>query len=158
MAVLGESFNADDLPQDTVFGAIPAGDYQVSISAADLTDTKAGTGKYIKLRLDVVGPTHAGRVIFCNLNIRNPNPKAEEIGRQQLGQLIRAIGIPSLTDTDQLIGGQLAVKVVVKNDEQYGEGNEVKAFKAISGSVPPAAARHAAAPAAAGSVPPWARK
>lgn len=158
MAFLGESFNADDLPQDTGFGALPAGDYQVSIASADLTDTKAGTGKYIKLRLDVVGPTHAGRVIFCNLNIRNPNPKAEEIGRQQLGQVIRAIGVPSLTDTDQLIGGQMIVKVTVKHDEQYGESNEVKGYKAVSGSVPPPASRPAAAPAAAVSAPPWARK
>ena len=98
-------------------------------------------------------------MLFCNINIRNPNPKSEEIGRQQLGDILRALGIASLTDTDQLVGGVLSVKVTVKSDEQHGDGNDVKAFKAIEGSAPPMPV--ASAPAAAkpaGSAPPWARK
>lgn len=156
MANLGETFNANDLPESSGdFAPLPAGEYQVRIADASIQNTKAGTGQYIKLRLDVIGPTHSGRVLFSNLNIRNPNPKAEEIGRQQLGALMRACGLPSLTDTDQLVGGEVSVKVAVKEDEQYGSSNEVKAYKAIAGSAPPAP--KAAAPAAA-SAPPWARK
>lgn len=158
MANLGQGFNANDIPEDTGgFSPIPAGEYQVNIANAELCNTKAGTGQYIKLRLDVIGPTHSGRVLFSNINIRNPNPKAEEIGRQQLGSIMRAIGVPSLTDTDQLIGGKMSVKVTVKSDE-YGEGNEVKAYKALSGSVAPKPSAAPAAPAATGSAPPWARK
>lgn len=161
MANLGETFNADDMPAGGGdFDPLPAGEYQVRISEAGIQTTKAGTGQYIKMRLDVIGPTHAGRVIWSNLNIRNPNPKAEEIGRQQLGAIMRAIGVPSLTDTDQLVGGDLIVKVTIKeSDGQYGASNEVKGYKALSGSRPPAPA--AAAPAAAApssSTPPWARK
>ncbi len=159
MAFLGESFNASDMPESSGFDPLPAGEYNVSIASADLTNTKNGSGQYLKLRLDVVGPTHAGRVLFTNINIRNANQKAEEIGRQQLGQIMRAVGLPSLTDTDQLIGGQMAVKVTVKHDEQYGDGNEVKAFKAIGGSAAPRPAAGAApAQPAAASAPPWARR
>ena len=161
MANLGETFSAADLPQGNGgdFTPLPAGWYNVRISESGIATTKAGTGQYIKNRLDVIGPTHAGRVLFCNINIRNPSPKSEEIGRQQLGDILRALGIASLTDTDQLVGGVLSVKVTVKSDEQHGDGNDVKAFKAIEGSAPPMPV--ASAPAAAkpaGSAPPWARK
>jgi hypothetical protein len=160
MANLGESINVNDLPEDQGgdFAPIPAGDYHVKIVDSDLKDTKAGNGQYIKVRLDVMGPSHQGRVLFSNINIRNPNPKAEEIGRQQLGSILRAIGLASLTDTDQLIGGELSVKVTVKDDPTYGPGNEVKGYKAISGSVPPAPANNQpAAQAPTGSKPPWAK-
>ena len=98
------------------------------------------------------------------MNIKNAYPKAEEIGRQQLGDIMRAIGLAKVTDTDQLIGGQIAIKLEVKQDEQYGASNEVKGFKSVSGSVAPAAASipaKTAAPAPAASAkaaPPWAKK
>jgi hypothetical protein len=108
----------------------------------------------------VTGPSYEGRVVFGNLNIRNPNPKAEEIGRQQLGELMRAIGLAQVSDTDQLIGGQCQIKVAVKAAEgQYDASNEVKGWKSLSGSVAPApvATARPAAAAAATSAPPWAK-
>ena len=165
MAFLNEEFNVNELPQGNGnFEPLPAGWYTVTISQAELKPTKAGNGQYIKLRYDIIGPTHQGRVVFGNLNIKNANPKAEEIGRQQLGDIMRAIGLAKVTDTDQLIGGQIAIKLEVKQDEQYGASNEVKGFKSVSGSVAPAAASipaKTAAPAPAASAkaaPPWAKK
>ena len=165
MAFLNEEFNVDELPQGNGnFEPLPAGWYTVTITQADLKATKAGNGQYIKLRYDITGPTHQGRVVFGNLNIKNANPKAEEIGRQQLGDIMRAIGLAKVTDTDQLIGGQIAIKLEVKQDEQYGASNEVKGFKSVSGSAAPTAASipaKTAAPAPAASAkaaPPWAKK
>ncbi len=108
MAFLNEAFDVNELPQGTGgnFDPLPAGWYTVTITQAELKDTKAGNGQYIKLRYDVTGPTHQGRVVFGNLNIKNPNQKAEEIGRQQLGDIMRAIGLAKVTDTDQLIGNR----------------------------------------------------
>lgn len=158
MAFLGENFNANDMPQDSGgFDPVPAGEYSVKITEADVKTTKAGNGQYINCRLDVIGPSHQGRVIWAKLNIRNPNPKAEEIGRQQLGSIMRALGIGSLQDTDQLVGGEMLVKVSIREDEKWGAQNDVKSFKAIGGSRPPAVAG-AAAQHAAASAPPWARK
>jgi len=161
MAFLNETFNAAELPQGNGnFEPIPAGTYAATITQAELATTKAGTGQYIKLRYDITGPTHEGRVIFGNLNIRNPNPKAEEIGRQQLGDLMRAIGLPSVNDTDQLIGGQCQIKVAIKPaDGQYEAGNEVKGWKAVSGSAPPAPMATQSAPAASAPAAkaPWAK-
>jgi len=157
MAFLDQTFEADAMPvSDKFYEPLPAGWYTASITAAELKNTKAGTGQYIAIRYDIIGPSHQGRIVFGNLNIRNPNPKAEEIGRQQLGEVMRAIGIAKVQDTDELIGGQLSIKVDIRSSEQYGDQNEVKGFKAIAGSTPPAPVAKAAASGKA--APPWQKK
>jgi hypothetical protein len=165
MAFLNEEFNVNELPQgNNNFEPLPAGWYTAIISQSELKATKAGNGQYIKLRYDITGPSHQGRVVFGNLNIKNANPKAEEIGRADLGEIMRAIGLAKVTDTDQLIGGQIGIKLSIKDDAQYGASNEVKGFKSLSGSAAPAAAvipakTAAPAPAApAKAAPPWAKK
>jgi hypothetical protein len=161
MAFLTETFDINELPQGNTgsFEPLPAGWYTATISQAELKATKAGNGQYIKLRYDITGPSHQGRVVFGNLNIKNANPKSEEIGRQQLGEIMRAIGLAKVTDTDQLIGGQISIKLDVKQDEKYGASNEVRGFKSVSGSVAPmAASLPAFAPALTKAAPPWAKK
>jgi len=173
MAFLPESFDVNELPVGTgnSFEPLPAGWYTATISQSELKDTKTGGGQMIKLRYDITGPTHQGRVVFGNLNIKNASTKAEEIGRQQLGEIMRAIGLAKVTDTDQLIGGQLAIKLEVKDDPKYGVSNEVKGFKSMSGSAAPAAPSTFAAhvpvgeknasvmqSAPAKAAPPWAKK
>ena len=77
MAFLGQAFSADQLPQGNGgnYDPLPPGWYTVNITQAELKSTAAGDGQYIKMRYDITGPTHEGRVVFGNLNIRNPNPK-----------------------------------------------------------------------------------
>lgn len=152
MALLGYTISTQDIGQDIRSSdPVPVGWYDAKITEADLKDTKAGTGRYIKLRMDVTGPTHQGRVVFTNINIQNQNPKAEEIGHQQLGQLMKAIGIDSLSDTDQLIGTDLGIKVAIRKSEEYGDQNEIKGYKSLTGSKPPAT--DVSAPSRA--TPPW---
>ena len=159
MAFLGETFSTDDLPQsERSYDLLPDGWYNVTITKAELGTTKAGTGQKIDIRYDITGPTHQGRVLFGALNIRNPSQKAEEIGRQQLGEIMRAVGLAKVQDTDELIGKSLAVKVKTRAAEgQYEARNEVAGFKAIAGGMAPAVA---AAPVAATSAasPPWAKR
>lgn len=153
-----EEFNIQALPASSTgeFSPLPDGWYDASISTAEIRDTKNGTGKYLNVRYDIQGPTHAGRVVFGRLNIRNQNPKAEEIGRQQMGDLMRAIGLSKVTDTDQFVGHNVKIKLTVRKSEEYGDSNDIKAWKA-NGSAP--AAAPAPAPKAASKVtPPWAKK
>ena len=159
MAFLSQSFDVSELPQASKdYSVLPAGWYSATISGAEVKETKAGTGEYIAIKYSITGPTHQGRVIFGNLNIKNPNPKAEEIGRQQLGDIMRAIGLARVTDTDQLIGGSLVIKLDVKEDEKYGERNEVKGFKAVIGAISGLPTAAPAAPSSAKAAPPWAKK
>lgn len=164
MAKLGETFITDEMPKGTNFDPLPAGWYTATIAKAELVDTQNKKGQYIKVRYDIVGPTHQGRVVFGNLNIRNESVKAEEIGRQQMGDIMRALGLAKLADTDQMIGGNLDIKLAIRAaTEQYEAQNEVKGFRALNGStgtIPKAVTSKAATPAAAGSKapPPWAKK
>lgn len=158
MAFLSQSFDVSDLPKsEKNYAPLPAGWYSATITEAEIKQTKAGTGEYISVKYSITGPTHQGRGIYGNLNIKNPSPKAEEIGRQQLGEIMRAIGLARVDNTDQLIGKSLSIKLEVKLSEQYGDGNEVKGFKALEGGAMPALASPAA-PAAAKAAPPWAKK
>jgi hypothetical protein len=155
MAQLLETFSVDSLPIPTNnFEPLPAGWYTAVVNGAEIKNTKAGTGQYIAVRYDITGPSHQGRVVFGNLNIKNPNPKAEEIGRQQLGELMRAIGLTTVQDTDQLIGGQLSIKLDVRESEQYGASNDVKGYKS-NGTVPVVTA---AKTAPLKGAPPWVKK
>ncbi len=162
MAFLNEAFDVNTLPQPTNnYEPLPAGWYTVTITDAELKATKDGSGQYIKVRYDITGPSHQGRVVFGNLNIKNASAKAEEIGRSQLAELMRAIGLARVTDTDQLVGGSLSIKLDIREGNgQYGPQNEVRGYKATSGSQVPAFAP-AAAPAAqstASAAPPWAKR
>ena len=141
-----ETFNAADAPATrTEYAPLPAGWYLAIIHSAEVKQTKAGNGQYIKVRYDLVGGEYASRVVFGNLNTKNASEKAQEIGRQQLGELMRAIGLPTIQDTDQLVGGVLEIKLSVRDDPQWGVSNEVKGFRASNHSNPAPAAPKVAA-------------
>ena len=165
MAQLGETISINDLPigESANYDPLPAGWYTANITGAEIKATKAGDGSYIAVRYDITGPSHQGRVVFCNLNIRNASAKAEEIGRQQLGDIMRAIGLAKVSDTDELIGGSLSIKLDIKEAQgDYKARNEVRGFKALEGSPTTfkaaAAAPSAPAGATAKAAPPWAKK
>jgi hypothetical protein len=163
---LDETINLKSLPEsDRSYDPVPPGWYSARIHSAEVKTTKAGNGQYIKVRYDIVGPAHQGRAIFANLNIRNPNAKAEQIGRQQLGELMRAIGLAEIQDTDQLIGGTCEIKLEIQAAEgEYAARNEVRGWKHGGAAAAPASARpqwaqpdapKPAAPASAAKAPPW---
>lgn len=162
MAFLGEAFDVGALPEGKSYDLVPEGWYNATIVKSELKDTSAGTGKKIDVRFDITGPTHQGRAIFTTINIRNPSQKAEEIGRQALGDIMRAIGLTQVQDSDQLIGGQLQIKVKVRyaTEEDKAKGytenrNEVAGYKAIGGSAAPFAAPAAPSAAPAAAKAPW---
>ena len=139
------------------FQPLPPGWYQVSIEKAELKTTKAGTGKYVKLMMTVLGPTGANRKVFSCINIVNPNATAQQIGRREMGALQMAIGKPRATDTAELIGGVLEVKLAVESNSAGGGDNVVKAYRACGSggaSTPsPAAPANKVAPAPAAAAP-----
>jgi hypothetical protein len=161
MAKLDRVYNVDDLPKSDrptgEFEPLPAGWYRARATKADLKDTAAG-GSRISIRFDIMGPTHAGRVVFGSINIRNASETSERIGQQQLGEMCRAIGVPRLEDTDQLVGKTLDIRLTIKAaNEKYAAGNEVKNFRAVDGASAPGPST-GAAPAKSSAAPPWAKK
>ena len=135
MAHLGQTFDIADIPEQEGYSPIPDGWYRGQIQKADLRDTKSG-GKMIALGITIIGEKYAGRMVWANINIRNPSAEAERIGQQQLGSVLRAIGLAKVGDTDELIGGSLEFKAAT--EEYQGEKkNSVKGFRAIQGSAIP---------------------
>jgi len=158
MATLGFSLDTTQIEDSSNdFEPIPAGSYQATVTGADLLDTKAG-GRRVNVRFDIVGPTHQGRVLFNNYNIVNANPKAEAIGREQLALLGKINGVQHVTDTDQVIGANVEIKVGIRDAGEYGMQNEIKAVKASNSTASAGAPAPAMASAPAVSAPPWAKK
>jgi len=156
------NFNLNELPDnESGFEPVPAGEYQVEIKKVEAKETRDKNGMYFNFRLDILGPSNAGRIIFAIVNVKNASEKAQQIGQGQLKDIMRALNLQSVSNTDQFVGGKLTVKIDIEKSEQYGNSNRVRAFKAIGGSVAPMAAANPilnaapAAPAAAGSTPPW---
>ena len=147
-------FDASTVPvSDRSFDLLPAGWYAATITGAESRDTKSGTGKYLRIEFTLADPQ--GRKVWSNYNVKNDNPAAESIGRQQLAEVVRAIGKKAVRDTDELRGCVLSIKVKVREAANgYEASNEVAAAKSLDGSAPP----KAAAPAAAKATPPWAKK
>lgn len=157
-------FDVKDAPEDEGFLSIPAGRYEATIGEADVKDTASKTGQYINLRLDIIGPTQEGRVVFAKINIKNDSEKAEQIGRSQLGSIQRAAGISVLSDTDQLVGARLMIKVARVKNEEFGDAegfqNEVKGFSAVDGSQMPSTKKADSSESGESNAggPPWAKK
>lgn len=159
MAILSQTFNLNDLPQETggSFEPLPAGWYDANITGAELRNTKSGTGQFIAIKYTVTGPTHQGRVVFGNVNIKNDSAKAEEIGRAQLGSIMRSVGLAKIGDTNVLIGKSIGVKLKIQKDEQYGDRNEVAGFRAIESHMPIPSSAAPSVEAPKKAAPPWER-
>lgn len=103
-------FDANGVPPSS-FEAIPIDDYTVAITESVIKDTKARDGKYIALTFEVLDGEYKGRKVWTNLNIQNPNPKAQQIGLGQLSEICRACGKMNISDTTQLHGIPIRIKV-----------------------------------------------
>lgn len=146
----------DPLPTDVAF--------HFEIGEADLAETQSG-GTMVKVRCNVLGPSHANRVVFANLNIQNASEKAEAIGKSQLKMICDALGIARLTDTDELLGGQFLAHCKTEAAKNGYDAKSILDFStitALDGGTPmPAKAAKPAAPAkpaGAKAAPPWAAK
>lgn len=147
MAMLPSSLNTNDLPKGNE--PLPEGWYTATVTGTAVKPTKAGNGTILSVDYTVTGPTMAGRKVFGNFNIANPNPEAQAIGLQQLGDLCRAVGfVGVLADSDALLNRSCEIKVVTsKPRDGYEPRSEVKAWRALAGAAPaPVAAPRPAAP------------
>ena len=154
---LDQEYSVDSLPE-SIFEPVPAGTYDVIINEASGKENAKGTGSLLVIKYEILGPACVGRVIFDNLNIRHQNKVAEQIGLQNLNALLRAVNVPRLRDTDQLLNKRLKIQLVIKEGTDGERRNNIKGYEAVNGPVPAAAstpARQAATTRAkaAGAVP-----
>lgn len=83
-------------------GPLPKATYAVIVLDSSIKSTKAGTGHYIELVLQVIEGPYAGRRHWERLNVSNPSKQAEDIAKTRLQSICQATGVPNMTDTAQL--------------------------------------------------------
>ena len=81
--------------------------YDTVISGAELKETRAGGSMVV-----ITFGNQAGDTVKTNLNIKNANKGCEIGARATLAHIAQCIGI-NLTDTPQLIGQKITIKVKV---------------------------------------------
>ena len=154
------SFDATgiDTSDDRGFEPLPQGKYNAMIIESTVKDTKAGTGKYIELVCQVLDGAHVNRKIWHRLNIVNPNPQAENIGRKDLAVLMSNLGLPpQMGDTQELHGKPFVMGLKISQRDGYEPSNDVS-FTGPATNQPTAApmmGRPTPPPTAAVAAPPW---
>jgi len=112
------------------FTVVPEGKYQVVIVGDNLKDTKAGTGKILELKVQIVDGEHRGATVVDRLNIINQSDVAQKIGQGQLKRICNLCGVsypPS--DTTGLIGKPMQATVKTEEFTSNNTGNLLKSNK-----------------------------
>ena len=145
-------FNAAEV-DTTSRDAIPSGTYEAIITDSEMKATKNGLGMGINLTFEILsdGPAK-GRKVFAWINYENQNAKAQQIGREELASLCKAVGVTELEDTVQLHNLPLVITVGV--DRNDPTRNVVKAYKPKAAQTAQAAQTSSAT---ASGTPPWRR-
>lgn len=142
MSDLGFTLDKSNAPDD-LNTPIPDGRYTLQVVKADIAETKDGEGKEVRLRIDVIGPSHSGRAVFANCLIAHRNTEEKKIadrlqmGKDQLSKLRIALGIDSLRDTNQLLNQKFEGLIgLSKPKEGYEPRNEIKRYYPLGSGGP----------------------
>lgn len=152
-------------PRDRSFDPLPPNKYSAMVTNTVIKDNSQNTGKCLKVEWLITGPTHVGRKIFQNINVRHSNAQTEQIGQQELAELKEAVGITGvMNDSTELHNKPVTIKLKIRPARDKVEGKpelgQYEAENAVSyvrkleggaaaatGFTPPSAAQQA--PAAA---------
>jgi hypothetical protein len=158
MAQLDEQFDATQTESNQAkFDVIPVGEYVAMIIDSDLKENSKGTGTYLKWDWMIAEGEYENRHVFEQTTWKHTNPKPEQIGRAQFGDICRACNVLAPSDTGELHQIPCIIKVAIERDAsgQYPDKNVIKAYYRFNpetgqkyGTAPAAAVPTPAAPAA----------
>lgn len=151
------NFNAASVEpmQPRSYAPLPNGEYEMIITKSDIKPTKAGTGHYLELEMQVVAGEHSGRRHWERLNVDNPNKQAEDIAKAALAGLCMAVDVTDMTDTVELHDIPFIASIEI--DRKEPDRNRIVGY-ANSAATTSAAPARAASPAAKPSLQPQPKK
>lgn len=115
---------------------VPAGWYNAAIRASEVKPTASGTGFRLALTWAILDGQFANRKVFSGHNIRNDNPKAQEIAMRELSAIGHAVNVLVIEDSAQLHDKPMKIKVkLVPPQDQYEAKNEITLWKNINDTV-----------------------
>lgn len=112
-------FNGNNIAPETPpsFEPLPKGRYTVRILAAEEKDNSTRSGRYLKVELEVLGPSHAGRKLWSNMTTEHANAQAQSIGLGQVSAMARAIGRLTWDHESEIVGLIGDVSVGLEKDD-----------------------------------------
>lgn len=130
------NFDANQVDPQQSFEPMPAGWYNAMIVSSENKATGPAvspTGSMLKLTLKILDGQFAGRQVFDQLNLVNPNPVAVEIAYRRLSAYCHACKQLQVKLSEQLHGIPIMVRLSIKIDPtgQYDPKNEIKAVKSL---------------------------
>ena len=145
-------FDANNVDPAQSREPIPAGWYKAVITESEEKPTKAQTGSYLQMTVEIIDGEHAGRKAFERLNLNNPNATAVEIAQRTLSSICRAVGVMTPRQSADLHDKPFMVKLKVKPAKDgYDASNDIAEYAATNA----APAGGAAQGAGSASTPPW---
>ena len=119
------------------FEALPRGDYTAMITDSVLKETKAGTGHYIALTMEIIDGAFSGRKIWDNLNVKNQNPTAEKIAHASLTQYFESCGLELQKGADTESLYNIPFKLTLGIDQKDASRNRVMGSSALGSALKP---------------------
>ena len=118
------SFDASQVAPDSgMLEPIPEGRYKISMVDSEIKTTRSGTGLILAAKFNVVGGENNGYSVYTNFNIKNDNPKAQQIGLSQLSAVCHAVGIMHMQDSSQLHNRVLEAYIKVEKGQAKPDGS-----------------------------------
>ncbi|NBU79783.1 MAG: DUF669 domain-containing protein [Sphingomonadaceae bacterium] len=139
------------------YAPLSEGSYDMMVTKSAIKSTKAGTGHYLELEMQVIAGEHSGRRHWERLNINNPNKQAEDIAKAALASLCLAVGVQDMSDTEQLHDIPFVANMEI--DRKEPTRNRIVGYAALEVAGKPAAPAPAPAARPAAAAPgkkPWA--
>ena len=119
----------NNVQAESIRQALPAGDYPAVIVESGMKVPKSGGAAMLELVLQVQGhPQFNGAKLWDRLNIRHAKLDVANIAKQRLKAIMDAVGLASISDSQQLHNRLLTVSVAVKPTDDGRLSNEVKGY------------------------------
>ena len=150
MPVFDFDVSTYEAPKKTSFEPLPPGDYNAIITDSQMKITKAGTGEYLELTIQVIDGAHSGRRLWERLNVVNANKTAEEIARSQLNGIKLACNVDKLENSEQLHDTPFVLSLDI--DRRDPTRNKIMGYSSASKAQRPATV------AVTSGKKPWERK
>lgn len=148
-------FDANQIPEQQEFSAIPEGQYLAMATASEEKVTAKGTGEYLQFVFEVLDGQYRGRKLWSRMNLKNPNKTAVEIAQRELAALCRSVGVPKPQDSAELHNKPLLLTVGIEIDDRRRENNIIRKYEPANGAAQPAAAPAFSFAPAAPAAAPW---
>jgi hypothetical protein len=130
MAII--KFDASKVPAHAAAALLQPGAYDARIIEADLRPVRSGDGRALQIAFELTTPQHAGRIVWARLHIETNNTHVQQIARQELAALCRAVGISTLTDTRELLGKHARITLGIRRRDDGDTTNVVRAYAAAT--------------------------